>query len=215
MALFCRFLDLKPIHSPMLLSIAAKGFSIKALIRYSQVVSATHIKNTQQQEAGNVSEFSIQILSGIGLFFLGVILGALFQRCASGSEAVKSKRLEQKLAELQDSYTKYQAEVSSHFMETARKVQTLNESYRDVHAQLAKGASRLCSEGEADDFLAISFTEKSSANSAKLEEDDTYHPPMDYAPKDSPEAKGTLAEDFGLKRTTDQQETTPEYPPRA
>ncbi|MDX1452798.1 MAG: DUF1043 family protein [Oleiphilaceae bacterium] len=146
-----------------------------------------------------MSEFTIQALSGIGLFFLGVILGALFQRTSQGSESGKSKRLEQKLAELQDSYTKYQAEVSAHFMETARKVQTLNESYRDVHAQLAKGASRLCSEGEADDFLAVSFTEKQSANGARLKEEDVFEPPMDYAPKDSPDAKGTLAEDFGFK----------------
>ncbi len=165
-----------------------------------------------------MSELSIQVISGIGLFFLGVILGALFQRSSKGSEANKNKRLEQKLAELQDSYTKYQAEVSAHFMETARKVQTLNESYRDVHAQLAKGASRLCSEGEAEDFLAISFTEKNSANGPKLEEesDSTYHPPMDYAPKDSPDAKGTLAEDFGLKPPTEpeEQEASEPAPPK-
>lgn len=155
-----------------------------------------------------MSELSIQVASGIGLFFLGVILGTLFQRSSKGSEASKNKRLEQKLAELQDSYTKYQAEVSAHFMETARKVQTLNESYRDVHAQLAKGASRLCSEGEADDFLAISFTEKSHSAGPKLEEenDGTYQPPMDYAPKETPDAKGTLAEDFGLKPVVEQEE---------
>ena len=69
-----------------------------------------------------MSELSIQVASGIGLFFLGVILGTLFQRSSKGSEASKNKRLEQKLAELQDSYTKYQAEVGARST-TARDLQ--------------------------------------------------------------------------------------------
>ena len=160
-----------------------------------------------------MSEISIQILSGVGLFFLGVLIGAVFHRSFQG-EASKNKRLEQKLAELQDTYTKYQAEVSAHFMETAKKVQTLNNSYRDVHAQLAKGASRLCNDDEVDDFLAISFDSNEKAKAPSLQEQDgTYSPPMDYAPKENPDAEGTLSEKFGLSDTAkdeDEEAASPE-----
>ncbi len=154
---------------------------------------------------------TIQILSGIGLFFLGVLIGAVFHRSFQG-EASKNKRLEQKLAELQDTHTKYQAEVSAHFMETAKKVQTLNNSYREVHAQLAKGASRLCSDDEVDDFLAISFDSDQQKKAPSLEEKDgAYSPPMDYAPKESPDAEGTLSEKYGLK-SSEEEQPDPEAP---
>lgn len=146
-----------------------------------------------------MSETMIQILSSVGLFALGVLVGAMLQR--GKGEASKNKRLEQKISELQDTHTKYQADVSSHFMETARLVQTLNKSYRDVHAQLAKGASRLCDDEHADDFLALSFssTPESNKTATKLDnENGVYVPPMDYAPKDTPDQEGTLSEKFGL-----------------
>ena len=73
----------------------------------------------------------IQILAGVGLFFLGVLVGAVFHRSVQG-EASKNKRLEQKLAELQEIHTKYQADVSEHFMNTARAVHTLNKSYTNI-----------------------------------------------------------------------------------
>lgn len=141
----------------------------------------------------------IQILSGVGLFFLGIMVGAVFHRSFQG-EAGKNKRLEQKLAELQDTYSHYQAEVSEHFMDTARAVQTLNKSYRDVHTQLAKGASRLCNDDQANDFLAINFSSNSNkTNTLGIEDEINLAPPMDYAPKQTPDAEGTLSEGFGLK----------------
>ncbi len=146
-----------------------------------------------------MSEMMIQILSGVGLFFLGIMVGAVFHRSFQG-ETSKNKRLEQKLAELQDTYSRYQAEVSEHFMDTARAVQTLNKSYQDVHTHLAKGASRLCNDDHAGDFLSINFeTETSSTNKAQLESARHYAPPMDYAPKETPNAEGTLSESYGLQ----------------
>jgi len=161
----------------------------------------------------------IQILSGVGLFFLGMMVGAFFHRSFQG-ESSKNKRLEQKLAELQDTYTRYQADVSAHFMETAQKVQTLNQSYRDVHAQLAKGAGTLCNDEQADDFLAISFAAEGGPREKRINpEPETQTPPMDYAPKETPEEEGTLSENYGLKEAETQIEkeaeaTTIEEPPR-
>jgi len=143
----------------------------------------------------------IQILSGVGLFFLGIMVGAIFHRSFQG-ESSKNKRLEQKLAELQDTHTRYQADVSAHFMETAQKVQTLNQSYRDVHAQLAKGAGTLCSDEQADDFLAISFAAEGKPLEKRISpKSETQAPPMDYAPKEAPDEKGTLSENYGLEET--------------
>jgi len=141
----------------------------------------------------------IQILSGVGLFFLGIMVGAVFHRSFQG-ETSKNKRLEQKLAELQDTHSRYQAEVSEHFMDTAKAVQTLNKSYRDVHSHLAKGASRLCNDDHSDDFLSINFTaENSNSTNAQAESSHHYAPPMDYAPKETPEEEGTLSEHYGLQ----------------
>ncbi|MFT7185826.1 MAG: uncharacterized membrane-anchored protein YhcB (DUF1043 family) [Pseudohongiellaceae bacterium] len=135
----------------------------------------------------------IQILAGVGLFFLGIMVGAVCHRSFQG-ETSKNKRLEQKLAELQDTHSRYQAEVSEHFMDTAKAVQTLNKSYRDVHTQLAKGASKLCNDDHSDDFLSINFSPDNTNTQTK---DNT--PPMDYAPKDRPDAEGTLSERYGLE----------------
>jgi len=145
----------------------------------------------------------IQILSGVSLFFLGIIVGAVFHRSFQG-ETSKNKRLEQKLAELQDTHSRYQAEVSEHFMGTARAVQTLNKSYQDVHAHLAKGASRLCNDEHANDFLSINLS-SDSPNTIKtqtVQSNGHFAPPMDYAPKETPDAEGTLSEHYGLSNET-------------
>ena len=156
-----------------------------------------------------MDELTINVLAGIGTLLVGMIAGALLHRSFQG-EAQKNKRLEQKLSELQDTYTKYQAQVSAHFMETAQKVHTLNKSYREVHAQLAKGASQLCNDEHKEEFLALNFTtERDKPNNANnlLSEDDVYSPPMDYAPKETPDEHGTLSPRFGLKDAKQQNET--------
>lgn len=143
-----------------------------------------------------VSEMMIQILAGVGLFFLGIMVGAVFHRSVQG-ETSKNKRLEQKLAELQETHSRYQAEVSEHFMDTAKAVQTLNKSYRDVHTQLAKGANKLCNDDQSEDFLSLNFSTENDNKPAQG--DQQYAPPMDYAPKDRPDAEGTLSESYGLQ----------------
>jgi len=148
---------------------------------------------------------TIEIWAGLGLFGLGVVLGAVFQRMIGGGSD-KSKRLEQKLAETQEAYTRYQTEVSAHFMDTARKVQNLNNSYREVHEQLAKGASRLCSDDEAKDFLTISLANQGKGETFD-EMSDKPLPPMDYAPKEKPDEEGTLSERFGLQSDAKESES--------
>ncbi len=148
----------------------------------------------------------IQILAGVGLFFLGIFVGAVFQRSVKG-EGSKSKRLEQKLSELQENYTKYQADVSAHFMNTAQSVQTLNKSYKELHDQLAKGAQILCNDEQAGDFLAITRENKQKPPIDVELDLDNFTPPMDYAPKSK--GGGTLSETYGMTNVTkDQLNTT-------
>jgi len=144
----------------------------------------------------HVSELLIQILSGVGLFFLGILFGVMFYRTTQG-ETSKNKRLEQKLAELQEKHSKYQAEVSAHFMDTAEAVSTLNKSYRDVHTQLAKGASKLCNDEQANDFLSLGFASEQKVEK-DIHSDNGSAAPMDYAPKEDESQMGTLSESYGL-----------------
>lgn len=150
----------------------------------------------------------IQILAGVGLFFLGVLVGAVFHRSVQG-EASKNKRLEQKLAELQETHTKYQAQVSEHFMNTANAVQTLNKSYRDVHEQLAKGANKLCNEEQAGDFLALSQDAMKKPTIDITADLENFTPPMDYAPKTN--GDGTLSENFGMTKVSEDQLKTTDF----
>lgn len=147
----------------------------------------------------------VQILAGVGLFFLGVLVGALFHRSVQG-EATKNKRLEQKISELQDKNTKYQAEVSEHFMTTAEAFRNLNKSYKAVHEQLAKGASKLCNQEQAGDFLALN-NDGENYNKYNIELEN-FTPPMDYAPKSN--EGGTLSETFGMTKLSKDQLNTNE-----
>lgn len=163
-----------------------------------------------------MSESLIPILTGLCLFALGVVIGVLFQRNFN-SDADKSKRLEQKLAETQDQFSRYQTDVSAHFMETANLVRTLNRSYRDVHTQLVKGATRLCGSDQADEFVGISFDAEAARK--RTFESENVTPPMDYAPKGDPEDEGMLSENYSLntsakKKKTSQEDEDIEMPPR-
>lgn len=138
---------------------------------------------------------TIQLLAGLGLFLLGLLMGSLLAR-GGKKEAEKSKRLAEKLSETEDAYRRYQADVSSHFLDTARKVQNLNNSYREVHEQLAKSANTLCSEEEAKDFIAISLDRSSKANSKTISdfEHSEFEGP-DFENKElEPQENGALAQ---------------------
>ncbi len=163
-----------------------------------------------------MSESLIPVLSGLCLFALGVVIGVLFQRNFT-SDADKNRRLEQKLAETQDQFSRYQADVSAHFMETANLVRTLNRSYRDVHTQLVKGATRLCGSDQADEFVGISFD--ADATRKRTFDSENVSPPIDYAPKTDPEDEGMLSENYGLNTSTRKKSDNPhddnvEMPPR-
>lgn len=135
-------------------------------------------------------------------FLSGAILGVLIYRLVR-SDASRSARVEQQMDDLQQKHTRYQAQVSDHFVQTAHLINRLNEDYRDIHNHLAQGATELCSEDSANSLLNLSSGNIDNPTLDHQEEiseiEEIYaEPPRDYAPK-STEDQGTLSEDFGLK----------------
>lgn len=135
------------------------------------------------------------ILAAIAALVVGIVIGVLVSRSGQTTN-LRQRRVEQQIEELRSEYTRYQAQVNEHFMESAHLLRRFNDAYRDVNLHMARGANRLCNDEEWMDEL-----ERETAR-ARLEgvREDGVEPPRDYAPKAGPEDKGTLAEDFGLKK---------------
>ncbi|MDX1589993.1 MAG: YhcB family protein [Oleiphilaceae bacterium] len=136
------------------------------------------------------------LVIGIAALAAGIVIGWLISRLG-GSKVTRQRRLAQQLDQIQTEHTRYQAEVNQHFMETADLIRRLNDSYRDVHDHLAKGASKLCSEGDIRHEL------EQARSGSRLTHNPVHaspEPPRDYAPKSGHQDKGTLSEDYGLDK---------------
>ncbi|MEX2473896.1 YhcB family protein [Marinobacter sp.] len=135
------------------------------------------------------------ILAAIAALVVGIVIGVLVGRSGQTTN-LRQRRVEQQIEELRSEYTRYQAQVNEHFMESAHLQRRLNDAYRDVNQHMARGANRLCNDEEWTEELDQEMSR------ARLQgtNDDGVEPPRDYAPKAGPEDKGTLAEDFGLKK---------------
>lgn len=145
--------------------------------------------------------FSDLLLVGGIALLLGIGIGILVNRLFSKGPP-QNRRLAMQMDELQNEYTRYQAQVNEHFMETAHRVRRLNDAYREMHEHLSRGATRLCSDGdwqEALDPADLNLRLNRTSDSG-------FEPPRDYAPKSGPKDKGTLAEDFGFTDTSSRTE---------
>ena len=136
------------------------------------------------------------IAGGVALLVLGLIIGLLSgRRMSPGSQ--KYREVERRLDQVLQDKKAYEDEVAGHFSDTAKLLNNLTESYRDVHEHLARGAGTLC-QGQGP----LPLDPPSSRPDPKeippiLAE---IQQPLDYAPKTSPEEKGMLNEEFGLDR---------------
>jgi uncharacterized membrane-anchored protein YhcB (DUF1043 family) len=143
-------------------------------------------------------EFNLTILAlaGAALLVVGLGLGVLIGRRTSPA-AVKQREAERKLDQLLQDKQAYEDEVVEHFSETAKLLNGLTERYRDVHNHLARGADRLCQGRGPVAMGQLAASADESEIPAELAD---VRPPLDYAPKASPDAKGMLAEEFGIER---------------
>lgn len=148
----------------------------------------------------------------IAALIVGALLGFLFGR--NGSNGSREVKLAEELDRTQHELAKYRDEVNQHFSVTADLVNDLTNQYQKVHQHLASSASVLC----RDEKLVASLQkqagieQKSAATDPQpdsSEAADTFHMPLDYAPKRDNNEPGTLSDRFGLKG-----EPQPEEPPR-
>ena len=150
---------------------------------------------------------NIVLMGGAALFLVALGLGTLLGRTMS-PQGQKNRDLEGKLDQALQDKKAYEDEVVEHFSDTAALLNKLTESYRDVHNQLAKGATTLCQGHGPVSLEKIENTQSSKEIPGKLAD---VQPPLDYAPKSSPDETGMLNEEFGLERV--KPETSDVEPP--
>ncbi|MEM1231463.1 MAG: DUF1043 family protein [Pseudomonadota bacterium] len=88
---------------------------------------------------------------GIAALLVGLLVGIVLGR--SSFTGRRAKDLEAELESAQNALTEYRAEVYDQFAETARKFETLNSSYNDLHRHLANSASTLLGDGAGTPLL--------------------------------------------------------------
>jgi len=143
-------------------------------------------------------EYSLGIVLAVGaaLAILGLLVGWATGRRTS-AEAKKYRDIALKLDQVMQDKKAYEDNVVEHFTETAKLLNNLTESYREVHNHLAQGAASLC-QGQGPVSLERLETRHDPAeipaHLARIQ------PPLDYAPKHSLDEKGMLNEEFGLER---------------
>jgi uncharacterized membrane-anchored protein YhcB (DUF1043 family) len=143
-----------------------------------------------------VYDLTIVIATGAGMLILGLLIGLLIGRRMAPA-AQRYREAERRLDQLLQDKKAYEDEVVEHFADTAKLLNNLTESYRDVHNHLAKGASNLC-HGQGPVALEQLGGIRDESEIPPLMAD--VRPPLDYAIKTSPDEKGMLNEEFGLER---------------
>jgi uncharacterized membrane-anchored protein YhcB (DUF1043 family) len=146
---------------------------------------------------------------------IGLFIGYFFgRRGAPGSE--ENRELQRELSKARDDQARFEQRVNAHFADTAGKLNTLTENYREVYAQIATGAADLCSTSKGPRFEALAAPGAGdNAADAKKEADSIdadsvqVEPPRDYAPKSSPDEPGALDEKYGM----DESDVPPEHVP--
>lgn len=136
------------------------------------------------------------ILAAVAALAVGLIIGLLIGR-SSQSSTLRQRRAEQQTEELRNEFTRYQAQVNEHFMESAHMLRRFNDAFRDVNQHMARGANRLANDDEWLNELEQE-SRRARLTGGKSGDDDASEPPRDYAPKKDPAEKGTLDESFGL-----------------
>ena len=136
----------------------------------------------------------LQVFTGLALLVLGTGLGVSIGRRTS-AQSKKNREVERQLDQVLQEKKAYEDEVAEHFTDTAKLLNSLTASYREVHTHLAAGAAELC-QGP----VAMAQLEESRGDAEIPAHLADVQAPLDYAPKTSPDEKGMLNETFGLEK---------------
>lgn len=141
--------------------------------------------------------FSLSTLVFTGFFFLlcGTALGAFLLHVFRAN--VYSQELEQRLHDAENTLQAYQRDVAESFSQTATHVQTLTQSYRDMHEHLANSALRLATPEISRKILDSANNNLGDSKTSYVNAQNI-QPPRDWAPKEAG-SKGTLSADYGLR----------------
>ncbi len=146
-------------------------------------------------------------LVGSVTFLGGVLCGVLLYHIFAGSHS-RNCKLTSQLNDVQREYMEYKDKVSDHFTTTAHLINKMTDTYKEVHEHMANGADSLCQNESVHRSLGDALLRSNSFVSGKLTKGHTVHPkaveqPKDYAPKNKPEEKGMLSEEFGIPSQSD------------
>ncbi len=100
--------------------------------------------------SGVIFIFVIALIIGTGL---GVLLSRVFKSISGNTETLKEK-----LAKTEEQLADYQVQVTEHFLETSRRVNTLTKNYKEVHEYLASSAAKLANPNMNKDGFAAQIT---------------------------------------------------------
>lgn len=142
--------------------------------------------------------YSLPVLIVVAVITLlvGAGAGLLFGRRA-GADARRLREAEQRLDQVMQEKRRYEADVVEHFSQAAQLLNNLTDSYREVHSHLARGAERLCQDQAP---VALGPLHERGEDVAIPPHLANIQPPLDYAPKSSPDDQGILAEEYGIER---------------
>ena len=140
--------------------------------------------------------YSLAWLVVVGV--IGVVLGGWLGHLVARVRSKSAQRIQDLEAELEiarDENTEYRREVFDQFAETARKFRHLDESYQDLHRQLAESASVLCGEA-AGPLLEAPIAQKSLAVAEAEDTADVVAPAPDpvVEPSDQAEPNAEIKE---------------------
>ncbi|GGX81771.1 hypothetical protein GCM10007160_06390 [Litchfieldella qijiaojingensis] len=131
-------------------------------------------------------DWILAIVSGLA----GIGIGALGYHLLNANVA-RNQKVRQRLAETELELSQVKDSLNDHFARAADLVGSIQRQSQELEQQLAQGAERLC------DDLQIKRRFASSSSRDDLDSvAESPAMPRDYADGD----RGTLAEDFGLRR---------------
>lgn len=137
-------------------------------------------------------------LTALGCLVGGAVVGWLLTRAMAPAER-RQRELEQRLEEAQKALRDYRHEVTEHFKGTAERVNRLTEDYRELHTHLAAGALGLCEdEGAGSEVPLLTSLGAPDYDAGAPVAATTMKPPLDYAPRRSPDEPGILNEGYDL-----------------
>lgn len=139
-------------------------------------------------------DWILAIVSGLA----GIGIGAIGYHLLNANVA-RNQKVRQRLAETELELSQVKGALNDHFAKAADLVSSIQRQSQELEQQLAQGADQLC------DDLQIKRRFMPSAESETELSPETPSMPRDYADGD----RGTLAEDFGLRRREEEPATQP------